>query len=60
MNWLKMLAIAGMNGGGSGGGSGGGVSPEEVTTIVKEQFPGGVGYSEVQTVNEPPEHHLGW
>jgi hypothetical protein len=30
-----------------------GVSPEEVTTIVKEQFPGGVGYSEVQTVNEP-------
>lgn len=51
MDWLNMLAIAGMNGGGSG--SGGGVSPEEVTTIVKEQFPGGVGYEEVQTVNEP-------
>lgn len=51
MDWLKMLAIAGMNGGGSGGS--GGVSPEEVTTIVKEQFPGGVGYEEVQTVNEP-------
>lgn len=43
MDWLKMLAIAGMNGGGSGGG----VSPEEVTTIVKEQFPGGVGYEEM-------------
>lgn len=48
MDWLKMLAIAGMNGGGSGGS--GGVSPEEVTTIVKEQFPGGVGYSEVGEV----------
>lgn len=34
--------------GGSGGS--GGVSPEEVTTIVKEQFPGGVGYSEVTEV----------
>jgi hypothetical protein len=31
----------------STGGSGGGVSPEEVTTIVKEQFPGGVGNKEV-------------
>lgn len=30
--------------------SGGGVSPEEVTTIVKEQFPGGVGYSEIKEV----------
>lgn len=48
MDWLKMLAIAGMNGGGSGGS--GGVSPEEVTTIVKEQFPGGVGHKEVTEV----------
>ena len=28
----------------------GGASPEEVTTIVKEQFPGGVGYSETSEV----------
>lgn len=54
MDWLKMLAIAGMNGGGSGGGSGGGVSPEEVTTIVKEQLPGGVGYREYVEVYENP------
>lgn len=54
MDWLKMLAIAGMNGGGSGG-SGGGVSPEEVTTIVKEQFPGGVGYSEENAVLFPEQ-----
>ena len=53
MDWLKMLAIAGMNGGGSGG-SGGGVSPEEVTTIVKEQFPCGVGYTEYEEVYENP------
>ena len=62
MNWLKMLAIAGMNGGGSGGS--GGVSPEEVTTIVKEQFPGGVGYEEMveMTVEdiggELPDFHV--
>lgn len=31
---------------GGSGGSGGGVSPEEVTAIVKEQFPGGVGYAD--------------
>lgn len=29
---------------------GGGVSPEEVTTIVKEQFPGGVGYEEFNPI----------
>lgn len=34
----------------AGGGSGGGVSPEEVTTIVKEQFPGGVGYEEFNPI----------
>ena len=34
-------------------GEGGGVSPEEVTTIVKEQFPGGVGY--IETVEIVPE-----
>lgn len=39
--------------GGGGSGGSGGVSPDEVTAIVKEQFPGGVGYEEVQTVNEP-------
>lgn len=51
MDWLKMLAIAGMNGGGSGGS--GGASPEEVVSIVKEQFPGGVGYKETVVVTEP-------
>ena len=44
---LLMLSRAFGSGGGSGG-SGGGVSPEEVTAIVKEQFPGGVGYSKIK------------
>lgn len=37
--------------GGSGGS--GGVSPEEVTTIVKEQFPGGVGHKTVEQAFAP-------